>query len=117
MIVDATPFMVDGERVNSRFWALVKRTLERGGELHTTHPVLTQVWRQPGRQANLARALRNFEIHALDDALPVGRKLAESGTSDVVDAHLVVVAEMLGDFILTGDPDDMTALSARFETY
>ena len=117
MIVDATPFIVDGERVNSRFWALVKRTLERGGELHTTHPVLTQVWRQPGRQANLARALRNFEIHALDDALPVGRKLAESGTSDVVDAHLVVVAEMLGDFILTGDPDDMTALSARFETY
>ena len=57
------------------------------------------------------------ELHALDDALPVGRKLAESETSDVVDAHLVVVAEMLGDFILTGDPDDMTALSARFETY
>ncbi len=117
MIVDATPFIVDGERVNSRLWALVKRNLERGGELHTTHPVLAQVWRQPGRQANLARALRNFDIHALDDAVPVGLKLAESETSDVVEAHLVVIAEMLGTFVLTGDPDDMTALNARFEAY
>lgn len=117
MIVDATPFIVDGERVNSRFWALVKRNLERGGELHTTHPVLAQVWRQPGRQANLARALRNFEIHALDDAIPVGLMLAESETSDVVDAHLAVVASMLGTFILTGDPEDMTNLGARFEAY
>ena len=117
MIVDATPLIVDGERVNSRLWALVKRNLERGGELHTTHPVLAQVWRQPGRQANLARALRNFEIHALDDAIPVGLKLAESETSDVVDAHLVAVAEMLGTFVLTGDPDDMASLGARFETY
>lgn len=117
MIVDATPFIVDGERVNSRLWALIKRTLERGGELHTTHPVLAQVWRQPGRQANLARALRNFEIHALDDAVSVGLRLAESETSDVVDAHLAVVAEMLGDFILTGDPDDMAALEARYERY
>lgn len=117
MIVDATPFIVDGERVNSRLWALVKRNLERGGELHTTHPVLAQVWRQPGRQANLARALRNFDIHALDDAVLVGLKLAESETSDVVDAHLVVIAEMLGTFVLTGNPDDMAALGARFEAY
>ncbi len=117
MIVDATPFIVDGERVNSRLWALIKRALERDDELHTTHPVLAQVWRQPGRQANLARALRNFEIHALDDAVPVGLKLAESETSDVVDAHLAVVAASLGTFILTGDPDDMADLSARFEAY
>ena len=117
MIVDATPFIVDGERVNSRLWALIKRSLERGGEIHTTHPVLAQVWRQPGRQANLAGALRNFDIHALDDAIPVGLKLAESETSDVVDAHLVVVAEMLGTFVLTGDPDDMATLNARYEAY
>lgn len=95
----------------------MKRTLERGGEIHTTHPVLAQVWRQPGRQANLARALRNFDIHALDDAVPVGLKLAESETSDVVDAHLVITAAMLGTFVLTGDPDDMATLGARFEAY
>ncbi|MEZ5282647.1 MAG: hypothetical protein R2770_19490 [Acidimicrobiales bacterium] len=117
MIVDAGPFIVDGQKLNSRLWALIKRAVERGEELHTTHPVLAQVWRDPARQANLARAVRYFEVHALDEAVSVGRKLARSGASDVVDAHLVVVAEQLGTFILTSDPTDMTALGARFEAY
>ena len=117
MIVDAGPFIIDGEKVNSRLWALIKRAAERDAELHTTHPVLAQVWRERARQANLARALRHFEIHALDDSLTVGRRLASSATSDVVDAHLAVIAEMLGTFILTSDPDDMTELEARYERY
>ena len=117
MIIDAGPFIEDGEKLNSRLWALIKRSAERGEELHTTHPVLTQVWRNPQRQANLARALRQFEIHALDNAISVGKRLATSETSDVVDAHLAVVAESLGTFILTCDPNDMTQLNARFERY
>ena len=47
----------------------------------------------------------------------VQHRLAETGTSDVVDAHLAVVAEGLGTFILTGDPDDMSRLNSRFEIY
>ena len=90
MIIDAGPFIVDGENVNSRLWAIVKRASERGDELHTTHPVLAQVWRDPPRQANLARALRQIDIHPLDESVSVGRKLAASGTSDVVDVHLAV---------------------------
>ena len=117
MIVDAGPLIVDGEHLNSRLWALLKRAAERGEELHTTHPVLAQVWRQPARQANLARALRHFDVHALDESVSVGRRLQSSGTSDVVDAHLAVVAEQLGTFILTGDPDDMRQLTARYESY
>ena len=117
MIIDAGPFITDGERVNSRLWALVRRAAERGEALHTTHPVLAQVWRDPPRQANLSRALRHFDIHPLDESMSVGRRLAASGTSDVVDAHLVVTAERLGTFILTSDRDDMSRLDARFETY
>ena len=49
--------------------------------------------------------------------MTIGRRLADTGTSDVVDAHLAVVAEGLGTFILTGDPDDMSRLKARFEIY
>jgi len=75
------------------------------------------VWRDPARQANLARALRHFDVHPLDESMSVGRRLAAAGTSDVVDAHLAVVAESLGTFILTYDRDDMAALSARFEVY
>lgn len=103
--------------MNSRLWALIKRATQRGDELHTTHPVLAQVWRDPARQANLARALRHFDIHALDESVSVGRRLAASGTSDVVDAHLAVTAERLGTFVLTADGDDMQKLNARFEAY
>ncbi|MEZ5230517.1 MAG: hypothetical protein R2710_28770 [Acidimicrobiales bacterium] len=117
MIIDAGPLIIDGEKINSRLWALIKRAAERGDDLHTTHPVLAQVWRHPARQANLARATRHFDVHSLDDSVSVGRRLASTGTSDVVDAHLTVTAESLGTFILTSDPDDMTKLGARFETY
>ena len=117
MIIDAGPFIVDGENLNSRLWALIKRATERGEELHTTHPVLAQVWREPTRQANLARAVRYFDIHPLDESMTIGRRLADTRTSDVVDAHLAVVAESLGTFILTGDPGDMSKLNARFESY
>ncbi|MBS1846775.1 MAG: hypothetical protein JST73_00710 [Actinobacteria bacterium] len=117
MIIDAGPFIVDGERIDSRLWALIKRALERGEELHTTHPVLAQVWRDPATQANLARATRVFEIHALDDARPVGRRLAATDTADVVDAHIAVIAQALGTFVLTSDPDDFRKLGARFERY
>lgn len=117
MIIDAGPLIVDGENINSRLWALIKRATERGEDVHTTHPVLAQVWRNPARQANLVRAARHFDVHALDNSVPVGRRLATSDTSDVVDAHLAVVAESLGTFILTTDQDDMTKLGARFETY
>ncbi|MEM8904805.1 MAG: PIN domain nuclease [Actinomycetota bacterium] len=117
MIIDAGPFIVDGEHVNSRLWALVRRATERGEELHTTHPVMAQVWRDPARQANVSRAIRHFDVHPLDESVAVGRRLARAGTADVVDAHLAVVAERLGTFILTGDADDMAELGARFETY
>jgi len=117
VIIDAGPLIIDANNVNSRLWALIKRATERGDELHTTHPVLAQVWRKPPRQANLARATRLFEIHSLDDSVTVGRRLAETGTSDVADAHLVVVAERIGTFVLTTDPADMTKLNAHFETY
>lgn len=117
MIVDAGPLILDSENLNSRLWALIKRAAERGDDLHTTHPVLAQVWCEPAIQANLSRALRYFEIHPLDESVSVGLRLAESDTSDIVDAHLAVVAQGLGTFILTTDHEDMSRLNARSERY
>ena len=116
MIIDAGP-LIDSERVNTRLFALLKRSTERGEELHTTHPVLSQVWRDPGRQVHIQRALRAFTTHPLDNSKAVGSVLAKSGTSDVVDAHLATVAQALGTFVVTTDPDDMSRLGARFEHY
>ena len=91
MIVDASPFIVDGDRVNSRLWALIKRAAERGEELHTTHPVLAQVWRDPRRHAYLARALRSFDVHALDDSVasPDGKTVRAEAERflDILERH------------------------------
>lgn len=116
MIVDAGPF-IDAERVNSRFYALIRAAIERGEELHTSHGVLGQVVRDPARQASLLRALRAFDVHSLDDGTSIGRRLATSNTSDVVDGHLAVLADRLDTFIVTSDPDDMTKLGAAHERY
>jgi len=115
-MVDAGP-LIDADRLNSRLYALVRRAIERGEELHTTHGVVAQVVREPARQVNLLRLLAGFDIHAVDDGVSVGRRLAQSGTRDVVDAHLVITAERLGTFVLTSDVDDMVVLDARFERY
>ena len=79
--------------------------------LHTSHPVVAQVWRDGARQARLASFLKHVTIHPLDDGPAVGRLLARSGTSDVVDAHLVALAMRLKDEILTADHRDLKAIS------
>ncbi len=44
------------------------------------------------------------------DAVLVGRLLAIAGTSDVVDAHVVVCARRTGRAVVTSDPDDLRHL-------
>lgn len=80
--------------------------------LHTTHPVVAQVWRNGSRQARLSAFLKTITIHPLDDGRPVGRLLAQTRTSDVVDAHLAICAVRLGHDILTSDPNDLSALTS-----
>jgi hypothetical protein len=86
----------------------------RAGFPPVTHGgVVGQVWRGGGpRQARLAAALEGIEIYPLDDELGrrAGVLLKRSGTSDVIDAALVVLAED-GDEILTSDSDDLTVLT------
>ncbi len=80
--------------------------------LHTTAAVAAQVWRDGSRQARLTRALRLMTLHPFlpADVAKVGETLRRSGTADVVDAHLYVVAERIGHDILTSDTDDFTSL-------
>lgn len=79
---------------------------------HTSEAVVAQVWRDGARQVRLARFLRTVEVHPLDDGRAVGRLLRASGTSDVVDAHLGLLAQDLDDDILTGDVDDLRRVVA-----
>jgi len=51
-------------------------------------------------------------VVALDqrDAIAVGRLLAHTGTSDVIDAHVVICAKRAEQSVVTSDAADLAAL-------
>lgn len=110
MILDAG-FLISVDRDEEPARALITAMQRHRTPLHTTDPVVAQVWRNGARQARLAGFLKTVEVHPLDDGRAVGLLLARAGTSDVVDAHLVVLAVRLGDSVLTGDDADLNRLT------
>jgi hypothetical protein len=88
------------------------RVLQRDAvPLTTSGAVVAQAWRDPSRQANLARLLTGVHVAALDEAAGkrVGVLLRDNETTDVADAHVALLAHD-HDRVLTGDVDDITAL-------
>jgi hypothetical protein len=83
-----------------------------GEPLHTSQAVVAQVWRDGARQARLAAVLKGMDVHPLDDGRAVGALLARSRSDDVVDAHVVLLGAAFTELVLTGDPDDLTAIAA-----
>ncbi len=114
MILDAG-FLIAIDRGEPTAHSFLTTALQEGAALHTTAPVVAQVWRDGIRQARLAKFLETVEIHdfTLADTPVVGGLLRRSQTSDVVDAHLVTSALRLNDSILTADPLDFSALSSH----
>jgi predicted nucleic acid-binding protein len=110
--------LVAADRNERRIWADHRARLERGGLPVTTSPVIAQVSRAP-EQVPLRRLLRGCEIVGFDAdwGHGVGELLSRTGGSDVVDAHLVLVAARRGSaVIVTSDPDDLRRLSAVLPT-
>ena len=82
-------------------------------DLRTHSMVVAQVWRDDrGRQAPLARLLHGVEIIAIDKDLgrKCGELLGKAGTSDPIDAAVVLIASD-GDVVATSDPDDILQLA------
>ena len=102
------------DRNDRRGIVLVARAAETGARITVPATALAQAIRRPERQLRLARLIRQptTDVVALDrvDATSVGRLLAASGTSDVVDAHVVICARRSRQNIVTSDPDDLTRL-------
>lgn len=96
-----------------------QRRLRRGHRIVIPAVVAAQAVRDPARQAKLMRALRGCDIEPFtrEHHLPVGRLLARSGTSDVVDAFVALTAARLRAAVITSDTADirhlLTALGAR----
>jgi hypothetical protein len=109
--------LVAADRNDRDVWADHRVRLEVGLVPVTTAPVVAQVSRSP-RQAQLRRFLRGCSITPFlaDEAHSVGALLGSSGTSDVVDAHVVLTAASGSATVLTSDPDDRSRLSDRLPT-
>lgn len=113
LVLDAGAFLAV-ERGDRDVLALIKR--ERlAGEPPVTHGgVVGQVWRGgTGPQARVARLLSGVEVVPVDEGLGrrVGVLLAGTGTSDVIDAAVVLLGHD-DDEILTSDPHDLVPLAA-----
>ncbi|MGH3298926.1 MAG: PIN domain-containing protein [Trebonia sp.] len=118
LVLDAGAFIA-AERGSKYVTALVKRERERGRVPITNGAVVAQVWRGGGgKQAPVARLLASVEVVPVDDHLGrrAGLLLARSGTSDVVDASVICLAQD-GDDILTSDPADLLDLARASGTH
>lgn len=101
------------EKNDKEIWRRCKSATLAGFPPVTHGGVVGQAWRGGGpRQALLSMALDGIEVHPLDDELGrrAGVLLKRSGSSDVIDAALVLLAED-GDEIITSDPGDLTVLT------
>lgn len=104
--------LVAAERNDRAAWADHRARLELGLVPVTTAPVVAQVSRS-GQQAQLRRLLRGCDIvpFAPEDAHAVGALLGSSGTADIVDAHVALLARRQGALVVTADPDDLALLA------
>ena len=82
--------------------------LQDGDRLITSSGCVAQFWRGP-RQVRAARFLNSVNERPLDSNVSrrIGLLLATTSRSDVVDAHLAMLAAD-GDVIVTSDPGDIT---------
>ncbi|MEV0250891.1 hypothetical protein AB0H76_30150 [Nocardia sp. NPDC050712] len=114
-LVFDTGALIAVERRSARLQSLIQRARLQQTSFLVPTAVVAQVVRAGGRQANLRRFLTDPAIRFAEldypTALQVGALLGESGTSDVVDAAVVICARTVGGApVVTSDPDDITKL-------
>jgi len=103
-----TGALIAAERSDPSIWALHRRTLEQGLVPTVPAGVLAQSWRG-GPQPQMSRLLAGCRIEYLDEeqARAAGTACKIAGSSDIVDASVVVGAAARGDLIATSDRADL----------
>ena len=108
-----TGALIAADRRDERMLGLHIGFLDAGIRPVIPSVVLAQAWRG-GPQHNLSRMLKPCVVEAVAEnaARAIGKLLAANGSSDVVDAAVVISAAKRGDLVVTSDPDDLAALAA-----
>ena len=105
------------DRNDRRVIVLIAQAMECGMRVTVPATALAQAIRSPAKQARLSRLIRQAgtDLIRLDapDATAVGLLLAESGTSDIVDAHVAVCARRAGQVVATSDADDLKRIAPK----
>jgi hypothetical protein len=103
--------LVAVDRRDRMIGAQLRVLQHQGTPIRVSSAVVGQVWRDGRKQANLARVLTGVGIEALgkDDGRRIGELLALAPSTDVVDAHVALMAANT-DLILTSDPSDIRQL-------
>ena len=107
------------ERAGRDMAVLVEHAEQRGQHLLVPAGVLAQVWRDGRQQVRLATLLRApfCTVVPLDARMArlSGHLCAATGTSDIVDASVVVLARERGHRIITSDPGDLRRLDPNLQ--
>jgi hypothetical protein len=103
------------DREDRRVVELIARTIRLGKRITVPATALAQAIRNPAKQVRICRLVRRdvTDVVSLDerDSKLVGSLLARTGTSDIVDAHVVICARRTGQYVLTSDPHDLERLA------
>lgn len=112
-VVYDTSVLIAAERNHRAVWLEHRATLGLKVAPLVPAPVLAQAWRG-GPQPLLSRFLVGCEVVPMDEeaARAAGAACGRAGTSDVVDATVVVTARRSGAAVVTGDPQDVDRLVA-----
>jgi hypothetical protein len=100
---------------NARYRLAVDRhrdLLGSGWRILVPTVAAAQAVRRPTAQARLMRALKGCSLvpFTADHHVPVGQLLAASGTADVVDAFVALLAAREQATVVSSDPDDIRRL-------
>jgi hypothetical protein len=110
LILD-TGALIAFERGDRQVAALVEATRRRNDRVITSSGCVAQAWRDGTRQALFARLLAGTSEQPLDPrcSRPVGELCAAVETSDIVDAHVALLAQD-HDAVVTSDVADLKKL-------
>jgi hypothetical protein len=105
-------------RRDRRVAAIVLRARQRGVSLVVPVGALAQAWRG-GRHNPLRALIAAAGVHTAElstaMATAAGELCAARGSSDVVDASVVLVARQHGGRVATSDPDDLRRLDPHLD--
>lgn len=108
--------LVAFERNDRRVRRLIELAADHGASLHVPAGVIAQVWRDGARQARLSRLVSSglLDVRNLDleEARAAGSLCGITGTADVVDASVALLARRHRAVVATSDPDDLRRLDA-----